>query len=439
MAESDNLPNLLILADLAAERVPLENDISVGSRKRKQPIESIRKRQALDNFSRNLNLCDPEFRTNLVKKNVQHNGKIKTNGKLSHDPDIDDVDVYSFTKKEISAVQFLISMKNNNKKPKKQVKELSIVHDHNYTVFPPKGGTKRNKASTGKSDKIDTEKVTLQRVLPQFIIPTPPFPYVHGSSDIQVAAKCEIRHNGEPVNYIREITVDPELYSNSVISSVHAKKQNLSRRKRTSRSSNKVNVTGSVLECVENRVDIKLCQPSTSKGINFTLDNNFENSENLQKTNPIKRKAEELIVSLTLSKKKKSYPKVLSCEICKDKSFTTPNSLLYHYRSHAGIKPFQCPKCNATFTRHHSLKYHLLVHSNENNYTCDYCKREFRHLSHYKEHLRRHTGETPYCCPECKKRFVTRNSYKRHMLDLHNKVLTKHGINDLNSDNASKV
>ncbi|GFY39590.1 hypothetical protein TNIN_375321 [Trichonephila inaurata madagascariensis] len=451
MAESDNsvFPRLLILANVAAKQVRNDvqpKNISEGSRKRKQPIESIHKQQMYDNVIRNLEKKEQEFRikssstfpTNLVKNIIQHNGKTKINGKLSQDPDINNyVDVDFLSEEEISAVQFLISKGNNNKERKKQ--ELSVVHDHDYTVFPPKGGTRSNKTFTKTFDKTDTEKVTLQRILPQFIIPTPPFPYIHKLSDFRVAAMCEIRHNCEPVNYIPEITVDPELYCNNVISNVHVKKQNLSHSKRTSRSSNKVDVTGFVLECVENRVDIKLCQPSTSKGINFTLDNNFENSENLQKTNPVKKIAEELIANSTLSKKKKSYPEVLSCQLCKDKSFTTPTSLKYHYRSHAGIKPYTCPICSATFTRQHSLKYHLLVHSNENIYTCEYCKRQFRHQSHYKEHLRRHTGETPYCCPDCEKRFTTRNTFKRHMRAIHQKILTKHGVKGINPDDTSEV
>ncbi|GFR28507.1 hypothetical protein TNCT_620301 [Trichonephila clavata] len=175
------------------------------------------------------------------------------------------------------------------------------------------------------------------------------------------------------------------------------------------------------------------------KGINLDLGNISENSENLQRTNLVKRRAEELIKNLTHTKKKNGYPKVLPCGICTNKRFTSRSSLRSHLRSHAGIKPFKCLLCLKTFTRQQSLNYHTKVHSNENDHTCLRCGRGFRHPNHFKEHLRLHTGETPYSCPECEKRFTTRNTFKRHLRAIHKKVLNRHGIEDLNPDDTSKV
>ncbi|XP_064487766.1 gastrula zinc finger protein xFG20-1-like isoform X2 [Ornithodoros turicata] len=136
-----------------------------------------------------------------------------------------------------------------------------------------------------------------------------------------------------------------------------------------------------------------------------------------------------------LRSKRKDERGPLVCKICKTKMFTAQATLMYHYRSHAGIKPFNCKICEATFTRQHSLNYHMLIHNNKSRFACDDCGRNFRHPSHFKEHLRRHTGETPYECADCKQRFKTRNTYKRHLKTRHNKILTAQGIVSL-GDNA---
>ncbi|KFM74539.1 Zinc finger protein 628, partial [Stegodyphus mimosarum] len=112
---------------------------------------------------------------------------------------------------------------------------------------------------------------------------------------------------------------------------------------------------------------------------------------------------------------------------------------MYHYRSHAGIKPFSCTVCEATFTRQHSLNYHMLIHNNKSRFVCGDCGRNFRHPSHYKEHLRRHTGETPYECTDCNLRFKTRNTYKRHLKTRHGKILTAQGIRLLSVEEFRKV
>ncbi|XP_015185581.1 PREDICTED: zinc finger protein 148-like [Polistes dominula] len=128
--------------------------------------------------------------------------------------------------------------------------------------------------------------------------------------------------------------------------------------------------------------------------------------------------------------KKKGNPtgSNLQCHICDPpRSFTAPTTLVSHYRSHAGIKPYECRICRAVFTRRHSLKYHMLIHQNQTRFTCADCGKKFRHPSHFREHRRRHTGESPFCCNDCSQRFKTRNTYKRHLKTRHGKVLTTTG------------
>lgn len=105
--------------------------------------------------------------------------------------------------------------------------------------------------------------------------------------------------------------------------------------------------------------------------------------------------------------KKKGNPtgSNLQCRICDPpRTFTAPTTLVSHYRSHAGIKPYECRICRAVFTRRHSLKYHMLIHQNQTRFTCTDCGKKFRHPSHFKEHQRRHTGEAPFGCEDCGQR-----------------------------------
>ena len=92
---------------------------------------------------------------------------------------------------------------------------------------------------------------------------------------------------------------------------------------------------------------------------------------------------------------------IYQCKICPDKQFTSTNGLIFHYKKHAGLKPYVCELCSATFTRQHSLNYHMLIHLNKSRFVCQECGRHFRHPSHFKEHMRRHTGETPFQCADC--------------------------------------
>lgn len=103
----------------------------------------------------------------------------------------------------------------------------------------------------------------------------------------------------------------------------------------------------------------------------------------------------------------------LCCRIC-DRRFTATHSLYYHYRSHAGVKPFKCDICFKSFTRLHSLNYHKMIHDNKTRFQCRYCGRGFRHPTHYKEHLNKHTGEEPFECTMCGRGFKTSNTLRRH-------------------------
>ncbi|XP_051160906.1 uncharacterized protein LOC127281302 [Leptopilina boulardi] len=155
------------------------------------------------------------------------------------------------------------------------------------------------------------------------------------------------------------------------------------------------------------------------------------------------REEKEMALLLMDRIKKKGNPSGnnLQCRICDPpRTFTAPTTLVSHYRSHAGIKPYECRICRSVFTRRHSLKYHMLIHQNQTRFTCADCGKKFRHPSHFREHRRRHTGEAPFGCPDCPQRFKTRNTYKRHLKTRHGKVLTTSGeLLHLSEEDFQKV
>ncbi|XP_065314837.1 uncharacterized protein LOC135923815 isoform X2 [Gordionus sp. m RMFG-2023] len=162
-------------------------------------------------------------------------------------------------------------------------------------------------------------------------------------------------------------------------------------------------------------------QPETSKNADLQTDISLlQNHETPKK--------DDVVVGNNKNNKKK---KIWVCSLCPHKVYTASASLLSHYRSHAGIKPYECKQCGSRFTRRHSLDYHALIHKNACVFSCPTCHRGFRHPSHFKEHLRKHTGETPFTCAQCGMSFKTRNTFKRHLKARHYLLLSAQGIRNM--------
>ncbi|GIY06435.1 hypothetical protein CDAR_456241 [Caerostris darwini] len=288
----------------------------------------------------------------------------------------------------------------------------NIRFEHNYTI--PRRLKKLSKSI--KSPNETSANFSLDELLKKSdngvienCILTPAFPCIYDTFD--VAALCVVSDSEQVITTMcKNASVD----INSTLSS--------------EKFTEYIDTVEPVLESVEN-VKIKSV---TTKPIIAKCKYSIENLENIQQFE--RELAIDLISKLKAKKgKKKKGP--LICEICIKKNnlrkFTAVATLMYHYRSHAGIKPFLCNICKCKFTRRHTLNYHISIHEGKCRFTCAYCGREFRHPSHFKEHLRRHTGETPYCCINCKSKFKTRNTFKRHLKMQHQKLLTVNGIMDI--------
>lgn len=314
-------------------------------------------------------------------------------------------------------------------------KSITFLQDHNYACFER---TKNDRLSStevkGSSRRYEDPFMYVSPKLPPYVIKTPPFPHIHTPLLPEVAEIIEIKiHDPSDVH---THYVD---YS-SDINATKSDEESLSD-EFTDECDNEDkypddffykmnNSSGSVLECVENIENKKhsnSCVPKNEVDVN-------ENNENLENVLKDEKELALKFIAKLHTKGKKKVSDSLVCQICPDKSFTAQATLIHHYRSHAGIKPYICKLCSSKFTRQHSLNYHMLIHNNLSRFACDFCGRTFRHPSHYKEHLRRHTGETPYHCTDCSLHFKTRNTFKRHLKTRHGKLLTASGVEDLNTE-----
>ncbi|XP_012233055.2 uncharacterized protein [Linepithema humile] len=191
-----------------------------------------------------------------------------------------------------------------------------------------------------------------------------------------------------------------------------------------------------------NHQDSDLCSSDETRIRNMEISNTTKPKGKAKFIGTSKEEREMALAYIERIKKKGNPTgSNLQCRICDPpRSFTAPTTLVSHYRSHAGIKPYECRICRAVFTRRHSLKYHMLIHQNQTRFTCTDCGKKFRHPSHFREHQRRHTGEAPFGCDDCGQRFKTRNTYKRHLKTRHGKILTTVGeVFHLSEEDFQKV
>ena len=152
-------------------------------------------------------------------------------------------------------------------------------------------------------------------------------------------------------------------------------------------------------------------------------------------SNEHKQLAEKAIEDL---QRRGSHTEDLTCRLCDPaKSFTAYSTLLTHYRSHAGIRPFTCGQCYQTFTRKNSLKYHLMTHDDTSRFTCPKCNRRFRHPTHYKDHLVKHGDVEKIDCQFCKADFLYQYKYERHLQFKHK--LTASDIDMIRKGNQQKM
>ncbi|XP_030745689.1 zinc finger protein 271-like [Sitophilus oryzae] len=118
--------------------------------------------------------------------------------------------------------------------------------------------------------------------------------------------------------------------------------------------------------------------------------------------------------AVIVRKKNKKVKEKLNCELC-DRVFKHRNSLVYHMRSHSGIRPHQCDSCGKSFFASSALKVHLRLHSGDKPYDCEHCGRKFRQWGDLKYHITSiHSTEKNYQCEYCGKEFARKYSLVVH-------------------------
>ncbi|KAJ8919241.1 hypothetical protein NQ315_003824 [Exocentrus adspersus] len=137
------------------------------------------------------------------------------------------------------------------------------------------------------------------------------------------------------------------------------------------------------------------------------------------------------VVKSTNKRNKKKV--VLNCTEC-DRVFTHRNSLVYHMRSHTGVRPHQCDQCGKSFFASSALKVHLRLHSGDKPYTCEHCERKFRQWGDLKYHITSlHSNEKNFQCEYCGKEFARKYSLVVHRR-IHTEVLEVEEEEELSSE-----
>ncbi|KAL5233272.1 hypothetical protein ACI65C_000682 [Semiaphis heraclei] len=107
------------------------------------------------------------------------------------------------------------------------------------------------------------------------------------------------------------------------------------------------------------------------------------------------------------------YNKKSECNIC-GRSFSTKKTLISHYRTHTGERPYACNICDRSFSLNGNLVTHYRTHTGERPYACNICDRSFSRKHHLVAHKKTHTGERPYACNICDRSFSLNGNLVTH-------------------------
>lgn len=118
------------------------------------------------------------------------------------------------------------------------------------------------------------------------------------------------------------------------------------------------------------------------------------------------------------------------CFICM-KTFTRPNGIVKHMKTHTQEKNYQCFTCGSQFSRSDHLSRHMLIHEDP-KFKCDICDMTFRRSDKMLLHRRKHPETMNYTCENCGLGFMELSSIKTHVnFHCKGRIDVKSSINEL--------
>ncbi|EME30534.1 zinc finger protein ZIC 1/3 [Galdieria sulphuraria] len=105
-----------------------------------------------------------------------------------------------------------------------------------------------------------------------------------------------------------------------------------------------------------------------------------------------------------------------------DKHFSRRFTVMQHYRTHTGEKPYVCdfPGCDARFTQLSNLRQHERYHTGERPYHCDICDLSFQQMANLQQHKRRHfENPSHWICALCDEGFPAKMLLLQHATQVH--------------------
>ncbi|KAH6933442.1 hypothetical protein HPB50_014874 [Hyalomma asiaticum] len=106
------------------------------------------------------------------------------------------------------------------------------------------------------------------------------------------------------------------------------------------------------------------------------------------------------------------------CELC-PVTFGDVSCYSKHKFVHSGDRPYTCFACDKSFTQSGNLYRHecLYVLAQKRPYGCELCPATFGDVSCYSKHKFVHSGDRPYTCFACDKSFTQSCKLHRHERD----------------------
>jgi len=134
------------------------------------------------------------------------------------------------------------------------------------------------------------------------------------------------------------------------------------------------------------------------------------------------------------------------CDTC-GKTFTSKQSLKYHFKVHAGDYGFKCEGCGKRFIKQTRMQKCMDNHDGIFRFQCTQCDYKTNTASVLRRHQATHSSERPFVCPLCDRTYKTKKVLRTHVKMVHSKTIeeaefvsqkSRRDLSLKNFDNVSK-